>query len=751
MSALNLDDSSAGGKAQGLAGLVAEGMPVPDAVVLPVQVFRQALAAVGGLPPDLSDQALAGVASRLRSAPFPTGMSEELDGAARALGGRVAVRSSATFEDRATSLAPGIFRSYLGIVAGEPLHDAVRGVWASLYEPPSAAYHRARGLSLREVGMAVLIQREILGAIAGTTYTRAPGGGEGAPILIELAGTGRNTEIVLVDRASSREPEGEEPLRARTSERGQLTLATATPRLEPETALAIAAAAIDVERILGCPADVEWVLDGERLWIVQARPESLAVTPDRNASFPDEALAFSRAEPAIWTWDAAHNPEPLSPAQEGLIQLVETNRAASVRQAVVCGYLYFTGLGAPPPLRHIAPARLAEVFASEIRPELEQALELLEAEVPPDLEQALAAYLQFYRIYARALAPALATCRRELLEYLAGRLGAREAPAAAFRLLSGLVASPLEHLLREASRENASREAIRRLAGPLSPAWDVAAPTYAENPAVLEAALAQIRNLVEAPPSLHVAVSEEERIHHQVDRCDRAAFGAILANARAAAVIGEEDDLLFARAQAGVRRALAKLAHEWSVSLDDLVHAPLETVRAAAAAATAAATATAGRPRPPDLESTARAGREQRNLRRRYQPPLHIVNGMGVTSPETVPAPGVLRGRGTGGRASGLVCKVEGATIGAQEGPASLPDHSVLVAATITPAMAPFVVGAAAIVTEYGGLLGHGASLARELGVPCVVDCPGALALADGERVLVDADAGFVVRLALYG
>jgi phosphotransferase system enzyme I (PtsI) len=51
-----------------------------------------------------------------------------------------------------------------------------------------------------------------------------------------------------------------------------------------------------------------------------------------------------------------------------------------------------------------------------------------------------------------------------------------------------------------------------------------------------------------------------------------------------------------------------------------------------------------------------------------------------------------------------------------------------------------------AIVTELGGATSHTAILAKSLGLPAVVACAGAAQLADGERVLVDADAGTVLR-----
>lgn len=75
------------------------------------------------------------------------------------------------------------------------------------------------------------------------------------------------------------------------------------------------------------------------------------------------------------------------------------------------------------------------------------------------------------------------------------------------------------------------------------------------------------------------------------------------------------------------------------------------------------------------------------------------------------------------------------------------PGHPfVLVAADLAPAdtatLDPAVV--LAIVTERGGPTGHTAILAKQLGIPAVTACAGALALADGSTVLVDGQTGLV-------
>ena len=72
----------------------------------------------------------------------------------------------------------------------------------------------------------------------------------------------------------------------------------------------------------------------------------------------------------------------------------------------------------------------------------------------------------------------------------------------------------------------------------------------------------------------------------------------------------------------------------------------------------------------------------------------------------------------------------------------------VLVAPVLDAAYGPLLAIAAGAVAEVGGLLSHGSVVARELGVPCVVDVAGAThRISTGDRVAVDGDSGRVWRL----
>ncbi|MEG4984177.1 PEP/pyruvate-binding domain-containing protein [Microcoleus sp. BR0-C5] len=73
----------------------------------------------------------------------------------------------------------------------------------------------------------------------------------------------------------------------------------------------------------------------------------------------------------------------------------------------------------------------------------------------------------------------------------------------------------------------------------------------------------------------------------------------------------------------------------------------------------------------------------------------------------------------------------------------------ILVARTIDPNWLPWLKVAAGVVAEQGGMTGHGAILARELGIPAVVGVTGATrVIASGDSVLVDGDSGEVFALA---
>jgi pyruvate,water dikinase len=94
------------------------------------------------------------------------------------------------------------------------------------------------------------------------------------------------------------------------------------------------------------------------------------------------------------------------------------------------------------------------------------------------------------------------------------------------------------------------------------------------------------------------------------------------------------------------------------------------------------------------------------------------------------------------GVAEGIVRVVEDPSF------ADVEPGEILVASTTDPSWASIMFVSAALVVDIGGLLSHAAVVARELGIPCVVNTrTGTRDLRDGDRVRVDGSTGTVTVL----
>jgi pyruvate,water dikinase len=78
---------------------------------------------------------------------------------------------------------------------------------------------------------------------------------------------------------------------------------------------------------------------------------------------------------------------------------------------------------------------------------------------------------------------------------------------------------------------------------------------------------------------------------------------------------------------------------------------------------------------------------------------------------------------------------------------ARLEPGEVLVAPSTDPGWTPLFLTAGALVMEMGGMMSHGAVVAREYGIPAVVGVPDATGrISTGDQVTVDGSAGTVAR-----
>ncbi|MFG1812936.1 PEP/pyruvate-binding domain-containing protein [Kribbella sp. NPDC049174] len=295
----------AGGKAAVLGALARAGFPVPPGFVVPIEVYR---AETRGL--DLAEVRGPDEVRRLiESRPLPSELVREVtEGVTRLGGDAVAVRSSASTEDTVGASAAGQHDTFLGVSGPGAVIERLPAIWASLWSMRAVAYRSAGAVAPE---MAVIVQRHIDADVAGVLFTDAPG------VLIEASwGLGESVVGGLVTPDSfSVSADGVVGRRTgdkgtRIDRRGNGTVTTAVPPesrrrlcLDDRQVIQLARLGQDVAAHLGGPQDIEFAVEKDRIWLLQARPVTAPLPqPDPTPADPRPASA---ADP-----QAAHTAGP---------------------------------------------------------------------------------------------------------------------------------------------------------------------------------------------------------------------------------------------------------------------------------------------------------------------------------------------------------------------------------------------------------------------------------------------------------
>ena len=240
-----LDAAKFGYKAATLGQLRAWGYPVPRGYVLPAGDDPTALLAI--------------------AEPSPTQP--------------LAVRSSAQDEDTGTASAAGVYQSFLNVTDQAALAAAIVRVFSSYNSQGARAYRQSQGLPER--GLAVIVQQQVQGQFSGVAFSRDPITRCGDGVVIEALPGGADQVVggqvtpeqyrVLV------QPEDVPPLAEIAADwqlSDALTLTVEGQGQTPSRLLQqVAYLARHLEsRFQGVPQDIEWSFDGDTLWLLQSRP-----------------------------------------------------------------------------------------------------------------------------------------------------------------------------------------------------------------------------------------------------------------------------------------------------------------------------------------------------------------------------------------------------------------------------------------------------------------------------------------------
>lgn len=183
------------------------------------------------------------------------------------------VRSSAIGEDSEKASAAGQYESILNITNKQQLQDAITRCFSSYDNPAAQAYRRDR--QLPENSMAVVIQEQIKGVFSGVAFSRDPVNPSQNFVVIEAL-PGDCNRIVSGQFTPEQYrvfvPEFEKIENWKKPENLQL-IVEGEGDIPPELIQEVAYLARHIEtKYHGIPQDIEWTYDGTYLWLLQARP-----------------------------------------------------------------------------------------------------------------------------------------------------------------------------------------------------------------------------------------------------------------------------------------------------------------------------------------------------------------------------------------------------------------------------------------------------------------------------------------------
>lgn len=314
------DVALAGGKGANLGELVRAGFPVPPGFVVTTAAYDLFLTE-NGLESTIS-QALTAEpvdAAAIRGAFERGSVSRQLEEAIllaydRLGKGPVAVRSSATAEDLPGAAFAGQQDTFLNVVRGADLIDAVRRCWASLWTDRAVAYRERRGIEQRGARLAVVVQRMVPADAAGVLFTANPVSGARDEVVVDASpglGEAIVSGLVTPDHFVLRRRLGWKVLQRQPGLREavvRLRSGGGTERIASEAAVGqppvltdaelreLASLGTRIERHFGAPQDVEWALASDRLFVVQARPITALPEPRRRRGQAGQTTARMVAE-----------------------------------------------------------------------------------------------------------------------------------------------------------------------------------------------------------------------------------------------------------------------------------------------------------------------------------------------------------------------------------------------------------------------------------------------------------------------
>ncbi len=400
---------TAGGKGASLARLINAGLPVPPGFHITTAAYNHfvaqndlqekilaALAAVQIDHPATLEDAARQILDLFMAAPLPPEIATAVRQAALELGTDqpVAVRSSATAEDLPGLSFAGQQESYLNILGEQPLLEAVKRCWASLWTARAVDYRARHNIPPQEVSLAVVVQKMIPADVAGVLFTADPLTGARDHAMINAAwGLGETLvsgrvipDTFILDKNNGQiisQQINDKALMAVGSENGTQEIAVPPeqrrrPTLTAEQAARLNQLGLRIEQLYGCPMDIEWTLLADQFSIVQARP---ITTLDQ--SLVPEVWNDTLDNDYLWTNGNFGEaiPDVMTPCTKSLCAIFT---AGAMGTGTIPGYRIYGDIGGRPYMNMSTTTAIADAFG--MKKKLAEANEQVFGKFPPGME-----------------------------------------------------------------------------------------------------------------------------------------------------------------------------------------------------------------------------------------------------------------------------------------------------------------------------------------------------------------------------
>ncbi|MGH8746119.1 MAG: phosphoenolpyruvate synthase, partial [Burkholderiales bacterium] len=307
-----------------IGGLAQAGIRVPGGFATTAQAYREFLAA-NDLDRRIAErlkkldssnvEALAKCGAEVRSwvvsAPFPISIERSIASFYQELIGNTsdktsfAVRSSATAEDLPDASFAGQQETFLNIRGIDNVLDAMRQVFASLYNDRAISYRVHHGFADTDVALSAAVQQMVRSDLAASGVMFTLDTESGFPGVVFITSSYGLGEMVVQGAVNPDEFYVHKPMLERgrpavvrrglgskrqkmifadTHSAGRSVRVVEVPQadcnrfsLEDEDVLQLARYAVAIEKHYDRPMDIEWARDGEdgKLYVLQARPETV--------------------------------------------------------------------------------------------------------------------------------------------------------------------------------------------------------------------------------------------------------------------------------------------------------------------------------------------------------------------------------------------------------------------------------------------------------------------------------------------